>query len=98
MSTTSFDLDALEKDGRPEGLTFSARGRTFTLADPLLIPWTEFETFDWSDNRAVLRRLMSEDDFDAFMALELSTHAMNILSGRIVEHYMSGEASGSPAS
>lgn len=97
----TLDLDALEREGRPGPLVVTMRGQSFTMTDPLLLPWKQYEAVDWYDATEALKVLLTAEEYEAFEALDLSQHAINILAAKLADHYFGGspgESGGSPAS
>lgn len=94
MTSNELDLDALEKEGRPEPMTVKVRGKQFVTTDPLLIKYAEYQAVDWQDVQEILSALFAPDDLAELMALDLSQHAMNILGDRLATHYFGGESPG----
>ena len=101
MSDSSLDLDALEREGRPEPLKITYRGEEFTLADPRLMSWSDYNTIDFEQVDGPIRTVLDVDDLERFMALKPSMQALEVLTNRITEHYFGttqGESEGSSAS
>lgn len=99
--SSSLDLDALEREGRPEPLTITYRGEEFTLLDPVLMPWEEYSATDWDTPDAPVKSIMSDVDRERFMALKPSMRALEVLAERVTDYYTGltrGESDGSSTS
>lgn len=105
MATTEdpveLDLDALEREGRPVPMKFTVRGKAFLTADPVMLPWSKYESINWTDTEQILGVLLSLKDYETFVALDISQNQMNILATKLSEHYFGGspgESEDSPTS
>lgn len=100
-SKNSLDLDALEREGRPEPLVVTYRSEEFTLLDPVMRPFEEYEQIDFSNVADPVRFLLDDADRERFMALKPTTRALEILFEQATEHYAGvtpGESDGSSTS
>lgn len=99
--STELDLDALEREGRPDPLVIKVRGQSFTTTDPLMMSWKAYDAVNWYDTHEILKAILAPEDLDRFEALDISQHALNALGERVSKHYFGtdpGESGASPAS
>lgn len=92
-----FNLDALERDGRPEPFIARVGGLDFEFADPAELDWQIQEL----GGRAFMRAMLGAEQFEAFCALPAGTvpdWKLEQLAEHIRAHYAAGEETASPSS
>jgi hypothetical protein len=92
----AFDLDALEREGRPEPFAFIHNNRQFILQDPQEQDWQQLLVV-MSNPVLFLRLLLRAEDKDAFFENPMPTWKLNALTRAFREHYglpSLGEAEG----
>lgn len=96
----TLDLDALEREGRPNPLTLTYKGQRFAMVDPLMLPYEVYVEVDWTDPREALKTFLA-DQYEAFMKLEPTAQALHRFSAYVDDYYVGttpGEAGGSSTS
>jgi hypothetical protein len=92
----ALDLDALEREGRPEPFAFIHNNRQYILADPQDQDWQQLLVV-MSNPLLFLRLVLREEDRDAFFENSMPAWKLNALTTAYREHYglpSLGEASG----
>jgi hypothetical protein len=92
----ALNLDALEREGRPEPFAFIHNNRQYILQDPQDQDWQQLLVV-MSNPVLFLRLMLAEKDKDAFFENSMPTWKLNALTTAFREHYglpSLGEANG----
>lgn len=96
------DLDALERDGRPEPFIAYVGDESFEFADPFEFDWQDAVAIDPNDIHGSLKSMLGEQ-YQAFLKHRMPMWKLRALSEAVEKHYASslgnaGEGDASPAS
>lgn len=82
----SFDLDALDREGRPEPFSIRHVGRVYTFADAMDVDWQKLMAA-MQNPVAFFHLTLPEGDAKEFLSQEMSVFKMRRLMDAYREHY-----------